>query len=180
MNTTRFSKFLSLVLRHDPGRIHLTLDAEGWAEVDELLDRLASSGKAVTREQLEQVVDTNNKQRFWFSDDGLRIRANQGHSIDIDLGLAAVEPPAALFHGTATRYVDVIRAQGLAPRSRQHVHLSVDQETAVAVGNRHGKPFVFTVRSGAMHAAGHAFFLSENGVWLTEHVPPEFLEATDD
>jgi putative RNA 2'-phosphotransferase len=170
------SKFVSLVLRHEPQRIGLTLDAEGWASVDELLAAAAAHSTPLTREKLGQIVADNGKQRFAFSDDGQRIRARQGHSVDVDLGLAPQVPPDILFHGTATRFLDSIRATGLEARSRQHVHLSSDEATAWQVGQRHGKPIVLKVRAGQMHAAGQPFFPSENHVWLTPHVPPEFLD----
>lgn len=172
----RLSKFLSLVLRHEPERIGIVLDPQGWVAVDDLLAAAARAGKPVSREQLEQVVATNDKKRFAFSPDGARIRASQGHSVEIDLGLPPVIPPERLFHGTATRFLDAIRAEGLRPQSRQHVHLSPDEETAVKVGQRHGKPAVLTVLAGAMHRDGHVFYRSENGVWLTLAVPPGYLE----
>lgn len=172
----RLSKFLSLVLRHDPGTIGITLDPNGWVAVDELLSAAARAGKQITREQLDEVVATNDKKRFAFSSDGTRIRASQGHSVEVDLGLAPVEPPESLFHGTATRSVEAIRAEGLVRQSRQHVHLSPDEETAIRVGQRHGKPVVLIVRAGQMHRDGHAFYRSDNGVWLTDSVPPEYLE----
>lgn len=169
------SKFLSLVLRHQPEKIGLQLDDQGWAEVEELLQRANAKGKQLTRTLLEQVVAENDKQRFSFSEDGRRIRANQGHSINIDLALTPTEPPAILYHGTATRFLDSIRAQGLHSGNRQHVHLSRDVETATKVGQRHGQPVVLIVQAAAMTSAGRLFWLSENGVWLTEAVPPEFL-----
>jgi putative RNA 2'-phosphotransferase len=172
----RLSKFLSLVLRHDPGTIGITLDPNGWVPVDELLSAAARKGKSITREQLDEVVATNDKKRFAFSEDGTRIRASQGHSVEVDLALDPVEPPEHLFHGTATRSVESIRAEGLVRQSRQHVHLSPDEETAIRVGQRHGKPVVLIVRSGQMHRDGHAFYRSDNGVWLTASVPPEYLE----
>lgn len=179
MHPIDLSKFLSLVLRHDPGRIGLTLDARGWVNVDTLLAGLTAEGKFVTRAQLDSVVHANNKQRFRISDDGRRIRASQGHSIEVNLGLSPSEPPVRLYHGTAIRSLDSIRKRGILPDCRQYVHLSPDTETAVAVGARHGKPVVLTVRARDLHAAGHEFFLSENGVWLTDKVPPGFLEARE-
>lgn len=170
------SKFISLVLRHEPERIGLELDHQGWANVEELVAAAARHGTALTREKLERIVAENEKQRFAFSDDGQRIRARQGHSVDVDLELAPQIPPDILFHGTATRFLESIRATGLKARSRQHVHLSRDEATAIQVGQRHGKPIVLKVRAGEMHAAGHEFYLSENQVWLTARVPPEFLD----
>ena len=172
----RLSKFLSLVLRHEPEKIGIILDSNGWVAVEDLLAAAARAGTPVSREELDQVVVTNDKKRFAFSPDGSRIRASQGHSVEIDLGLAPVVPPERLYHGTATRFVDSIRAEGLRSQSRQHVHLSPDEETAVKVGQRHGKPVVLVVRAGAMHQDGHVFYRSENGVWLTEAVPPGYLE----
>ncbi|AXE31878.1 RNA 2'-phosphotransferase [Chromobacterium phragmitis] len=169
------SRFLSLVLRHQPDAIDLKLDAQGWADIDELLARMAAKGKPLRRAQLEDIVRDSDKQRFAISEDGLRIRANQGHSIRVDLGLQPCEPPGTLYHGTATRFLDAILSEGLRPGSRQHVHLSADWATAHAVGSRHGKPAVLTVDAKAMREAGLAFCRSDNGVWLTSHVPPRFL-----
>lgn len=171
----RLSKFLSLVLRHDPGKIGLRLDEAGWASVDELIAAAARSGMAIDRETLARVVAENDKQRFALSPDGARIRASQGHSVKVDLGLAPREPPELLYHGTAARNVDSIRASGLHAASRTHVHLSADEETARRVGQRHGPPVVLTVAAGRMHRDGRAFFRSENGVWLTDAVPAEYI-----
>ncbi len=175
----RSSKFLSLVLRHKPETIGLHLDAQGWADVAELLTRAKAHGVTLTRPQLEQIVATNDKQRFAFSPDGQRIRANQGHSIRVDLGLEPQIPPPHLYHGTATRFVDSIRQQGLLARGREHVHLSADEETAVRVGKRHGNPVVLRVQAEIMHAAGVPFYRSANGVWLVAHVPPHYLVFPD-
>ena len=169
------SKFLSLVLRHQPEIIGLSLDDAGWADIDVLI-RLSQPHRPLTRALIEQVVEENSKQRFAISEDGRRIRANQGHSIEVELGLQPLAPPTRLYHGTATRFVDAIRREGLVKRSRQHVHLSADADTATAVGARHGKPAVLIVRAGEMAAAGHAFFRSENGVWLTDAVPVGFID----
>ena len=162
-NLVSTSKFLSLVLRHRPDVIGLTRDEAGWADIDALI-RLAQAHKPLTRALIEQVVKGNSKQRFAISDDGRRIRANQGHSIEIELGLQPLAPPSRLYHGTATRFVEAIRREGLAKRSRRHVHLSADADTATAVGARHGQPSVLIVRAGEMSAAGHAFYRSENGL----------------
>lgn len=170
------SRFLSLVLRHDPATIGLRLDAQGWADVAELLTKAAAHGKPIERAVLERIVRENDKQRFALSPDGQRIRANQGHSIAVDLDLAPVTPPDRLYHGTAARNLDLIRANGLHSGARQHVHLSGDVATATRVGARHGKPVVLTVRSGDMAAAGHTFYRSDNGVWLTAAVPVHFLD----
>lgn len=169
------SKFLSLVLRHRPEVIGLSLDDAGWADIDTLI-RLSQAHKPLTRALIEQVVEENSKQRFAISEDGRRIRANQGHSIDVDLGFVPVTPPALLYHGTATRFLETIGREGLVKRSRQHVHLSADADTATAVGARHGKPAVLIIRTGEMATAGHAFFRSENGVWLTDAVPVGFID----
>lgn len=173
---TKTSKFLSLVLRHEPECIGLALDPAGWVEVDTLLAALEHHGRGITRAELEEVVATNEKKRFAFSEDATRIRASQGHSVEVELGYTPQTPPAELFHGTATRFVGSIRTMGLLKGERHHVHLSANLDTAVQVGRRHGQPAVFIVRAAAMHAAGHAFFLSENGVWLTEQVPVEYLD----
>lgn len=170
------SRFLSLVLRHRPETIGLVLDREGWADVGELLRLAAAKGRRIGRDRLDRIVADNSKKRFALSPDGLRIRAVQGHSVEVDLGLPAVQPPAILFHGTADRFVESIRRTGLEKRSRRHVHLSADEATAVTVGRRHGKPVVLRVRAGDMAAAGYVFHRSENGVWLTESVPAVHIE----
>lgn len=169
------SKFMSLVLRHEPEKIGLQLDAQGWADVDDLLQRMADHGVALDRQTLQAVVETNDKQRFALSDDGLRIRASQGHSIQVDLGLEALQPPAWLYHGTVARFVGAIREQGLRPGERQHVHLSLDRQTAQQVGARRGAPVILSVDAGRMYADGHVFHRSANGVWLTTHVPPQYI-----
>lgn len=171
----KLSKFLSLVLRHKPDEIGLTLDSNGWAEIDELIRLSNQHGQPLTRELLDKVVAENDKKRFALSEDCLRIRASQGHSVSIDLALVPKQPPVNLFHGTATRFLESIKREGLRPGNRQHVHLSLDEVTATKVGQRHGKPVVLLVRAGEMHANGHIFFLSDNGVWLTEQVPVEFI-----
>ncbi|MFO0812777.1 MAG: RNA 2'-phosphotransferase [Gemmatales bacterium] len=168
------SKFLSLVLRHHPEVIGLQLDEQGWASVAELLSKTEDRG--LTQELLQRVVAENDKKRFSFSADGLRIRANQGHSLEVDLQLEPVIPPEVLFHGTATRFLESIFAQGLLPGSRQHVHLSADEATAMKVGSRHGKPVVLRVNAMAMSTAGYQFYRSANGVWLVHIVPVVFLE----
>ena len=166
------SKFLSLVLRHAPDTIGLNLDASGWAEVDQLLAQAASHGKAITRAQLNDVVTNDSKTRYAFSIDGLRIRANQGHSLAaVDIGLPPAIPPAVLYHGTASRFVASIRDQGLIPGSRNHVHLSATEDTAISVGSRHGKPVVLAVDTAGMQAQGQVFYLAANGVWLSDAVP---------
>ncbi|MBI1492540.1 RNA 2'-phosphotransferase [Halocynthiibacter styelae] len=167
------SKFLSLVLRHNPEAANVIPDRGGWVTVDTLI---AGADIPMTKELIAEVVATSDKQRFALSEDGQRIRANQGHSFPVDLGLMPMTPPETLFHGTATRFVDSIQAKGLIPGSRQHVHLSPDENTARTVGSRHGKPHVFHVSSGQMHRDGFTFICSDNGVWLTDHVPVGYLK----
>jgi putative RNA 2'-phosphotransferase len=174
-HTVPLSKFLSLVLRHKPERIGLALDAQGWADIGELIVKAGTHGVALTRELIAEVVATSDKQRFAIDLSGQRIRANQGHSIAVDLGLAPTMPPTTLFHGTAEKSLRRIRAEGLKRERRQHVHLSPDEATALKVGRRHGRPVVLRIAATRMAAAGHAFFLSTNGVWLTDCVPTEFI-----
>ena len=171
----RISKFLSLVLRHKPEKIGLELDLQGWADVDSLIEKLNANGPAVSREILEEVVATNLKKRFAFNQDHTRIRANQGHSIQIDHGFQPLEPPEILYHGTAHRFLDSILATGIQKRNRHHVHLSADLDTAANVGQRHGKVIILSVPAVKMYQAGYTFYLFENGVWLTEVVPPEHI-----
>ena len=173
---TSISKYMSLILRHEPGRIGLTLDMNGWANTDELIEGMNRDGCCVTMEKLKEVVETNDKQRFKFNDGYDKIRANQGHSVFVDLELAETSPPAVLYHGTASRFVQSIQKEGLTAKSRMYVHLSGDPETAAKVGKRHGEPVVLKVGSGRMHADGHKFYLSENNVWLTASVPVEYIE----
>lgn len=173
---THRSKLLSLVLRHSPQTIGLQLDSAGWAHTDELLACLACSGKPMSLAQLQAVVADSDKQRFAFSEDGRHIRANQGHSVAVELQLAPSAPPDTLFHGTATRFLDAILAQGLTRQQRHHVHLSVSIETAGAVGRRHGKLALLQVDAARMVADGHVFYCSDNGVWLTDAVPVAYLQ----
>ena len=173
--SVKISKFLSLVLRHQPETIGLALDAAGWISVEELLTACRKHGTVITPEQLQHVVASNDKQRFSFSEDGLLIRANQGHSVEVELGYEAAMPPAKLFHGTAERFLASIKEHGLLKGQRHHVHLSADIETATKVGQRHGKPVVLRVDAGKMQQDGFIFYLSTNGVWLTEHVPVPYL-----
>ena len=170
------SKLLSLVLRHEPGALGIGLDPEGWTDVPTLLAKMRARGMSVDLDLLKHVVATNDKQRFAFNADYSRIRANQGHSVVVDLGLAAVAPPEYLYHGTAETSVAAILAEGLQKQSRRHVHLSADVATAVKVGGRHGKPVVLRVKSGEMHRRGGQFYRSENQVWLTDFVAPAYLE----
>lgn len=174
---TTISKFLSLVLRHEPQRIGLALDAAGWVAIDGLLAQAALAGRAITRAQLDEVVASNDKKRFAISEDGLRIRASQGHSIAIDLELPPREPPAVLYHGTASRWIASILRTGLDRRSRHHVHLTENLHTATTVGSRYGVPVILRIDAQAMAAAGHVFRCSDNGVWLVDAVPVKFLET---
>lgn len=169
------SKFLSLVLRHKPETIHLKLDSNGWADVNELLQKCNAHGIQIDAALLADVVANNNKKRFAFNQTHDKIRANQGHSIDVDVELKAQQPPDILYHGTAANNRDSILKDGLQKQNRLHVHLSADIKTAKMVGSRHGKPMVFEVDSLRMHQENHVFYLSENGVWLTEAVPSNYL-----
>ena len=171
------SKRLSLVLRHRPDSIGLRLDAHGWVDVPALLDALARHGTPVSRDELDRVVETNDKQRFEWDLQSDRIRARQGHSVEVDLELEAATPPPRLFHGTPLRNLDSILATGLDRRRRHHVHLSSDVMTAHTVGARRGEHAVLCVDAAAMVAAGHTFWLTSNGVWLTGDVPPGYLSS---
>lgn len=172
---TATSKFLSLVLRHQPGKIGLQLDASGWTPVDDLLARCTDAGHPLTLDQLQHIVASSDKQRFAFSDDGRRIRANQGHSVPVDLGLQPIQPPAVLLHGTPRRFLDAILDKGLSKQARHHVHLSEHAATASAVGARRGESVLLRVDAAHMHADGFLFFRSANGVWLTDEVPVRYL-----
>jgi len=176
MSSKHTSKFLSLVLRHQPALIGLMLDDAGWTDVDALLAGCATKGVRLTRAELGALVAGSDKQRFALSADGQRIRANQGHSIDVELGLPDAPPPARLYHGTYPGAVASIRAEGLRKGARHAVHLAADTTTASKVGMRRGAPVLLVVRADEMVAAGHRFQVSANGVWLTEHVPPGFLD----
>ncbi len=175
MKDLHLSKFLSLILRHRPEALDITLDPNGWADVREILEKMNNRGMKVDLNHIEHIVATNNKKRFILTEDRQKIRANQGHSIAIDMEFKPIQPPDKLYHGTATRFLDSIREKGLMKGNRQHVHLSADQDTAVLVGKRHGKPVVITIDTGKMWANGHEFYLSENKVWLTDGVPVEYL-----
>lgn len=174
----RISKFLSLVLRHQPETIDLTLDSQGWTSIEDLLQKMQAAGFLLDRILLQQVVDTNNKKRFAISEDGAKIRASQGHSIEVDLGYAEASPPSILYHGTAEKNIASILTEGLHKRSRQHVHLSADKQTAIQVGQRHGKPVVLEVLADRMHNDGYKFYFSANGVWLTDAVPAVYLRLS--
>ena len=177
-NATQLSKFLSFVLRHKPDSIGLVLDQQGWTSIEELIEKGNAAGTSFSRADLLEIVATSDKKRFSLSDDGERIRAAQGHSVAVDLGLSPREPPDVLYHGTATRFVAAILSEGLKPQARQQVHLSADEATAHRVGQRHGKPAIFKVEAGLMHNKGLAFFIADNGVWLTDRVPPVFLKLS--
>lgn len=171
----RISKFFSKHLRHAPERLGLVLAPGGWVDVDTLLAAAARHGMAVTRAELDEVVDKNDKQRFRFDESGSRIRASQGHTTEVDLELVAVTPPAVLYHGTPSQNVAAIRTSGLLKMARHHVHLSADVETATRVGSRRGRAVVLGIDSAAMHAEGIPFYRSDNGVWLCDTVEPRFI-----
>ncbi len=173
----KISKYLSLILRHQPGSIGLDLAPGGWVDLSELI---AKSDLPLTEALVHKVVATSDKQRFSLSEDGTRIRANQGHSVEVDLELPPVAPPEVLWYGTVDRFLPQIREQGLLRGQRHHVHLSADRDTATRVGMRRGAPVLISVRAQDMHSAGLQFFRSENGVWLTDHVPARFLEFPKD
>lgn len=178
-DTVRLSRFLSLVLRHDPAAAGVGLDPEGWAGVDELIAGVRATGRVIDRETLYALVRDDPKRRYALAEDGARIRANQGHSVAVSLGLVPVAPPDLLYHGTVASTLASIAATGLERRSRRYVHLSPDVDTARAVGRRRGAPVVLPVRAGALHAQGRAFYRSENEVWLTDAVPPGFIAFDD-
>ncbi len=167
---TKKSKFLSLILRHKPETVGLKLDANGWADVDELMEKAEIDFKL-----LESIVEQNDKQRFAFSDDLSKIRASQGHSIDVDLELEPVKPPDILYHGTVGKFLSLISIQGLIKKKRQHVHLSANIKTAKKVGERRGTPIILKIDAKLMSENGYVFYLSQNGVWLTDRVPTEFI-----
>lgn len=169
---------MSLVLRHKPEVIGLTLDENGWAHVNELIEKLNANGAAADIALIKEVVATNDKKRFAFNEDQTRIRASQGHSIAVELDLKETIPPEYLYHGTAERFLESILSTGLQKQSRQHVHLSATAETAIAVGGRHGKPVVLLIKAKEMHGNGYLFYLSENNVWLTDQVPVAFISRT--
>lgn len=172
----KVSKLLSLVLRHKPEEIGLILDDEGWASVNELIEKINNTGLALAYEDLKEVVETNDKKRFVFSDDLSKIRANQGHSINVDLKLEPATPPAILYHGTAEKNIASILEKGILKQDRNYVHLSADIDTATKVGMRYGKPVVFEVKALEMHKNGCLFYLSNNNVWLTDYVDNNFID----
>ena len=173
----RISKFLSLVLRHKPETIGLTLDSEGWVDVGELIRKSFDAGVVLDRPVLREVVEGGEKKRFSFNPDGSKIRANYGHSIPVLPAQEAAEPPEFLYHGTAREYVGSIESEGIGPGARQYVHLVADMKTAVEVGSRHGEPVVLIVKAKEMHENGFEFFSTESGIWLTKEVPKEYLKA---
>lgn len=174
--TIRASKFLSLILRHEPERVGLQLGEAGWIGVGELLAAVNRNGVVLTLEDLKHIVATSDKERFAFSEDGQRIRASQGHSVEVDLQYVPQTPPEILYHGTATRFLDAIRHNGLQRMGRHDVHLSAETTRTLQVGSRHGKPVLLTIRAGEMHRAGFVFRCSVNSVWLVEQVPPQFIQ----
>ncbi len=172
----RISKFLSLVLRHNPGKIGIDMDVNGWVEVNDLIEKCAAKHVRFNKEELEEVVATNDKKRFSFNEDGTKLRANQGHSLAfIEMDFEVVEPPQFLYHGTVGKFMEAIQESGLQKMNRQHVHLSKDKETAIKVAKRRGKPVILTIQSGKMHQDGFDFHCSANGVWLTNEVPPKYF-----
>lgn len=173
----KLSKFLSLVLRHKPEAAGISLDSKGWVDIDILIAVLSSGGVDVTRDELLNVVNNSDKQRFAISDDGTRIRANQGHSVDIDLKFQQKIPPDVLLHGSAHKFLDGILSSGLHKMKRHHVHLTESADVARQVGSRHGKPVVLRIDSKAMYQHGHVFYRSDNGVWLVDSVAPEYLSV---
>ena len=176
MNSKKeIGRFLCFILRHKPEAAGITLDSHGWADVDDLIAGICRTGKQVSKDMLEEIVAEDDKQMYSFDRDHRRIRANQGHSIPVDVELEEKVPPEFLYHGTGEKYVDSIDRQGLIPKSRLYVHLSADVDTAVKVGERHGRPVVYRVRSKKMHEDGILFCLSVNGVWLVKSVAPEYL-----
>ena len=175
MSDRSTSKYISLILRHKPEKIGITLDEHGWAKVSELIAGVSKT-HPLDRERLERIVAEDEKQRYSFNEDKTRIRANQGHSIPVDVELDQVKPPEILYHGTATKYEGAIDREGLKPKSRLYVHLSGDEETAKKVGIRHGKLVLYRIKSGEMHRDGFVFYRSVNGVWLTKAVPMKYME----
>lgn len=171
----RLSKFLSLVLRHQPDVAGLKLDDAGWVTVEDLLAGLARNNRKLSRADLNSIVENNDKKRFEFSDDGQRIRASQGHSVQVELGYQPQTPPETLLHGTVEKFLNSIYEKGLIKGSRQHVHLHDDRQVAIQVGSRRGRPVILEVDAAAMAAAGYEFYCSTNSVWLTDSVPPEFI-----
>lgn len=177
MNTIhkRISKMMSYALRHNPSSLHLHLDDKGWCSTEELIKNMQKKGIDVDFKRLEEVVSTNDKQRFSFDTTKQKIRANQGHSIQVNVELKTETPPHTLYHGTVSKFMDSIRKEGLLKMSRQHVHLSQTKDTAIQVGSRRGKPIILKINAYQMHQDGYIFYLSENNVWLTDQVPPHYI-----
>ena len=175
MNIEKLSKFISLILRHKPEEIGISLDDFGWAKTEDLINGINNSGRKIDIEILEEIVRTDDKQRYSFNEDKTKIRANQGHSIPVNVELKELEPPATLYHGTATKSIEGIRQQGIKSMSRLYVHLSKDFETAKKVGARHGECVVLIINAKKMYEDGIKFYLSENGVWLTKYVDPKYI-----
>lgn len=175
MNTEKLSKFISLILRHKPEEIGITLDEFGWAKTEDLINGINDSGRNMNMNILEEIVRTDNKQRYSFNEDKTKIRANQGHSIPVNVELKELEPPNTLYHGTARKSLAGIQYQGIKPMSRLYVHLSKDFEIARQVGARHGEPVILVIDAHRMYKNGIKFYLSENGVWLTEYVDPKYI-----
>lgn len=175
MNLQNISKYMSLILRHKPEVIGICIDEHGWANVEKLIQGIAKNNHGFNMEALEEIVKTDNKQRYSFNDDKTLIRANQGHSIQVDVELEEKEPPNVLYHGTGEKYVASIDQDGLIPKSRLYVHLSKDVKTARAVGRRHGKEIIYSVNSAQMYKDGYKFYLSKNGIWLTKKAPMKYL-----
>lgn len=176
----KLSVFISLLLRHKPEAANITLDEHGWANVEELLNGINNTGRKIDMNILEEIVRTDNKQRYSFNQNKTLIRANQGHSISVDVDLKEQDPPEFLYHGTAIRFLDSIENEGLKPMNRLYVHLSKDTETALKVGKRHGDPVVLKIYSGEMYKDGNKFYLSENGVWMTKKVAVKYFEVMND
>lgn len=173
--TKKISKFLSLILRHKPESVGVQLDANGWTDIDTLLQKMNQSGTQINRNQLDHVVATNNKKRFAVSPCNSKIRANQGHSVDVDLAYRAASPPDQLFHGTPEHVLPLIRRSGLKKMQRHHVHMNAAADPCVHVAARYGKPVVLEINAKQMHGDGYEFFISDNDVWLTDHVPPQYI-----
>lgn len=169
------SKLLSLVLRHEPSYLGIELDEEGWTDIDFLINKIQQKGTKIDFESLSNIVETNNKKRFAFNEDLTKIRANQGHSVEVNLNYESIIPPEILFHGTASRFSDSIKETGLIKQSRLHVHLSSNEETANKVGQRHGKPIILKIKAFEMAENGFVFHLSENNVWLTDNIPTDYI-----
>ena len=170
------SKFMSLVLRHQPEKINIILDENGWTDVAIFLSQMNTKGFSVDMKKLEEIISINEKQRFALNDTKDRIRANQGHSVEIDLGLSPTEPPQILYHGTSQNAISSIKEQGITKQNRQHVHLSAQIETAINVGSRHGKVVVLTIKALEMHQNGEIFYISDNGVWLTDMIENKYID----